>query len=420
MSELSYRYRAHPFARAQTFRLGKTELLIGDGVRERSVRYADISFIEADDVRFLGSRTWYLQHILRTPNGPLVLGSGFRDPWHVVDKRPEYDTFFGRLLKAISDVNPERQYVHGRLLINRAGDLGAKLVLLVHWTIRHTNPDRWANVAAWIMRRVGPRLRGHQSALEQIAIAFPEKSPEERHQIALGMWDNLARTIMEYAQLETYWREDPAKQASPVPDIDTITPSRVNLNAASRQVMAGMGAAKRRTLHFSLHSANWELCACVLPQFGIKRLIPFRRLKNEMLNAELVRIRTAAGSTPVSVSPSLFMEIRKKFDEGDILGVLIDQYATSGIEVTFFGRRTRLNPFFARLARIYDCPIYGSRIIRRDDGRFDYEIVGPIEPQRDETGRVDVQATMQQCVALIERWVREYPEQWLWLHRVWR
>ena len=234
------------------------------------------------------------------------------------------------------------------------------------------------------------------------------------------MWDNLARTTIEYTQVETYWRDDKIPQNPTVADLAKFTPSRVILDEASRQVMTGIGAAGLRTLHFSLHSANWELCACAPAQFGVKALIPYRRLKNEVLNAELVRVRTAAGMTPLAVGPSLFFEIRKRFNDRGILGMLIDQYSVSGIEVTFFGRRTKLNPFFARLVRMYDCPVYGSRIIRRDDGRFSYEMVGPIEPARDADGHVDMQATTQLCVSLLERWIREYPEQWLWLHRVWR
>ena len=113
-------------------------------------------------------------------------------------------------------------------------------------------------------------------------------------------------------------------------------------------------------------------------------------------------------------------EIKKKFGEGDALGMLIDQHYAHGIEVNFFGRPTKLNPLFARLVRIYDCPVYGSRIIRRPDQRFGYEIVGPIEPVRDVRGRVDVHASTQLYASVLERWIREHPEQWLWLHRMWR
>ena len=415
MAELTYRYRTHPLARERTYRLGEAALVIDQGGRQWSVQYADFSFIESFTTRFLGHGTPYSRHILRTPQGrPVVLTAAFRDRWRITDMQAEYRRFIGGLMSAIEKANPDREHVYGRRrLINRAGGLGGKGVVLLMRTIRYTGPDRWTGVAAWIMRRVGPLLRGHRRAREQIALAFPDKSPQECEQIALGMWDNLARTAVEYSQLETYWRppnQDPDNPATP----------RMVVDAASQQVLAGIKAAKRRSLHFSLHSANWELCASAAPQNDVKRLVPYRRLRNQSVTAELVRYRKASGTTPLTVGPSMISQIRRKFNEGDALGMLIDQHSVSGIEVTFFGRPTLLNPLFARLVRIYDCPVYGSRIIRRNDGRFGYEIVGPIEPARDARGRVDVHATMQLCASLLERWIREYPEQWLWLNPPWR
>jgi Kdo2-lipid IVA lauroyltransferase/acyltransferase len=411
MSEPSYRYRAHPFARARIYRLGEKDLLIGDGVREWSIPYADFTFIEAFDVRFLGSSTPYRRHILRTRDGRTVaLSAGFRDPWQVSDKRADYRAFVDRLMASISAANPDREYISKRLPLNRAGGLGGKITVLLLRLSRHTNPDRWADATAWTMRRVGPRLRGHRRALQQLAIAFPEKSPEERERIAIGMWDNLARTVAEYAQLDLLWRHDPAHPER----------SRVIRTEESTGIWTNIKAANRRSLHFSLHIANWELCAIAGPQHGLVSLIPYRRLKNRPLTDELVRIRVAAGTTPLTAGPSLISDLRRKFGEGDALGMLIDQHYVQGVEVTFFGRPTLFNPLFARLVRLYDCPVYGSRIIRRDDGRFDYEIVGPIEPTRDERRRVDVHATTQLYASLMERWIREHPEQWLWLHPTWR
>ena len=73
------------------------------------------------------------------------------------------------------------------------------------------------------------------------------------------------------------------------------------------------------------------------------------------------------------------------------------------------------------MARQSECPIYGLRVIRLPDrNRFRIDITDPIEPPRDADGRVDVQGTMQAITNVIEGWVREYPEQWLWLHRRWR
>jgi KDO2-lipid IV(A) lauroyltransferase len=72
------------------------------------------------------------------------------------------------------------------------------------------------------------------------------------------------------------------------------------------------------------------------------------------------------------------------------------------------------------LARQIDCPIHGTRMIRLPEGKFRGEITEAIAPVRDAGGRIDVQGTMQAITSVVEAWVREHPEQWLWLHRRWR
>jgi KDO2-lipid IV(A) lauroyltransferase len=104
------------------------------------------------------------------------------------------------------------------------------------------------------------------------------------------------------------------------------------------------------------------------------------------------------------------------------VAILVDQYYVKGVEVTFFGRRCKANPLIAQLARHVECPIHGTRIVRRRDdrNRFLIEVTEAIAPARDAQGRVDIQGTMQVITTVIEGWVREHPEQWLWLHRRWR
>jgi len=107
-------------------------------------------------------------------------------------------------------------------------------------------------------------------------------------------------------------------------------------------------------------------------------------------------------------------------ERGLHVGMLVDQYFHRGVDVLFFGRRTKANPMIARLARHFDCPIRGTRAIRLQDHRFRMELTEPIAPPRDREGRIDVAATTQMIATIIEGWVREHPEQWLWLHRRWR
>ncbi len=100
--------------------------------------------------------------------------------------------------------------------------------------------------------------------------------------------------------------------------------------------------------------------------------------------------------------------------------MLVDQYYVRGVPVTFFGRPTRANPLIARLARNIDCPIHGIRVVRHPGNRFQLRLTEAITAPRDAEGKIDVEGTMQAITAVVEGWVREYPEQWLWVHRRWR
>ena len=114
------------------------------------------------------------------------------------------------------------------------------------------------------------------------------------------------------------------------------------------------------------------------------------------------------------------MKLADALGRGVHIGMLVDQYYGRGVDVVFFGRRTRANPLLARLARHFDCPIHGTRVVRLPNHRFRAELTEEIKPVRDAEGKIDIAGTTQVIMSIIEGWIREHPEQWLWLHRRWR
>jgi KDO2-lipid IV(A) lauroyltransferase len=277
--------------------------------------------------------------------------------------------------------------------------------------LRRTDRRRTANGAARFLRNVGPWLREHRIGRANLAAAFPEKSPAEIEKILLGSWDNLGRVAAEFAHLDKLR----------VLDIERPGPAEVVFDKVSSDRFIEVRDGGRPTLFFTGHLANWELPALVAASFRLDTLLLYRPPSIRAISNAIVKIRAGCMGTLVASNFDAPIRLARALEAGRHVGMLVDQYDVRGIDVTFFGRTCKANPLIAQLARHLDCPIRGVRMVRQPDGNhFWGEFGEPIDAPRDAEGRVDVARTTQVITSVVEGWVREHPEQWLWQHRRWR
>jgi KDO2-lipid IV(A) lauroyltransferase len=287
--------------------------------------------------------------------------------------------------------------------------LGA-LVVAALKGLRLANPDTISNIGAAVMRRVGPLLREHQIGRDNLRAAFPEKSDAEVEEILRGVWENLGRVGAEFAHIDRLWDWDPARPTTGR-IMDLTVPHRIAMQSI---------ATGKPILCFAAHLANWEMPAVVCHKIGIKSTVLYRRPNLSAAADAVVEIRKSCMGTLVPTGLSAPIKLAEAMAQNSQIGLLVDQYYVRGVPVTFFGRPTRANPLLARLARQHDCTIHGIRAIRHPGNRFEITVTEPIPPARDAEGQIDIQGTMQAITNVVEGWVREHPEQWLWLHRRWR
>ncbi len=275
--------------------------------------------------------------------------------------------------------------------------------------LRLVPPDRMADIAGWVMRKIGPRLREDRTARAQLTAAFPEKSAAEIETILNGTWDNLGRMGAEFAHLDRLWDyQSPEK------------PGRFDVAPETLERYRRITESGKPALVFAAHIGNWELPAISAHANGIKSAVLYRGPNIEAVDRWITETRSALMGTLVPTGLGAPVKLAEALKNGTHVGMLVDQYYVRGVPVTFFGRLTRANPLLARLARHFDCPIHGVRLIRLPGHRFRGEITEAIEPARDADGKIDIAGTMQRIMNVIEGWVRETPEQWLWQHRRWR
>jgi Kdo2-lipid IVA lauroyltransferase/acyltransferase len=287
--------------------------------------------------------------------------------------------------------------------------VGALTIALLR-TTRYFDPIKTANLFGRILRTIGPLTREQKIGRANLTAAFPEKSPEEIETILTGVWDNLGRLGAEFAHLDHVWQHDPAHPED----------SRIEIPPRTHELFAELRLDGKPALIFASHLGNWELPAVAAVAHGLDAAILFRRPNSQQANRIIEELRAVKMGTLIPAGRDAPFRLAEALQSGQHVAMLVDQYLTNGVEVTFFGRKTKANPMLARLLRQVDCPIHGVRIIRLPGHRFRAELSEEVPPVRDASGQIDIQGTTQAVASVVEGWIREYPDQWLWLHRRWR
>jgi KDO2-lipid IV(A) lauroyltransferase len=285
------------------------------------------------------------------------------------------------------------------------GGLAVSLIKLM----RLTDPDWLSDFAGAAMRRIGPWLREDRIAREQLAAAFPEKPPAEIERILRGSWENLGRMGAEFVHLDRLWDYQSPER-----------PGRFDIAPDDLERFFRLATDGKPALVFAAHFGNWELPAISAAGYGVDSAILYRGPNIAAIDRWITETRSKLMGTLIPTGLTAPVQLAEALERGAHVGMLVDQYYVRGVEVTFFGRRTRANPLLARLARHVDCPIHGVRLIRLPGHRYRGDITEAIAPARDAEGKIDIAGTMQIITSVIEGWVRENPEQWLWQHRRWR
>ena len=121
----------------------------------------------------------------------------------------------------------------------------------------------------------------------------------------------------------------------------------------------------------------------------------------------------ALGTVPKSKSGT--REMVKLLQSNGHIGALIDQKYNEGIEANFFDRPAMTSTAFIDLAKKYECPLIPMQIERVEGTQFKITISEPVDTKDRDTSNV-----LDECHEMLEEWITNNPEQWLWLHKRWK
>src|ERR1700712_2936809 len=201
-------------------------------------------------------------------------------------------------------------------------------------TTRYFDPDKTANFFGRVTHFIGRRLREDRIGRENLVAAFPEKSPQEIETILAGVWDNLGRVGAEFAHIDHIWEFDPAHPNA----------SRIEMTQRTHDLFAQLVLDGKPALIFASHLGNWELPALAAVAHGLDAAILYRRPNIASADRAVEKLRVVNMGTLIPAGRDAPLKLAEALQKGQHVAMLVDQYLTNGVDVTFFGRKTKANP----------------------------------------------------------------------------
>jgi KDO2-lipid IV(A) lauroyltransferase len=238
-----------------------------------------------------------------------------------------------------------------------------------------------------------------------LKLAYPTWSRNQIQNLSKGFFQHFGKTMLELVQISFF---------SPKDIIDhTRIEGKENLIAAI--------ARQKGVVLISAHLGNWEMAWHVGPCYFKQQITGVaKKLRNAQLN-RMIENRRTRFSNRIIYKKGALPEMMQTLRQGKMVAVLMDiSRRFEGVEVNFFGRRATATPAAALLALRCKSPVVPAFCHRNAKSKLIVRIEPPVEIQRTNNLRADIQTNTQLITDRVEQAIRKNPVQWFWTLKRWK
>jgi KDO2-lipid IV(A) lauroyltransferase len=269
-------------------------------------------------------------------------------------------------------------------------------------------PRPVAYPAARIIGRLGFHLarRQRQAGLHNLRMAFPDMSESERERILRGCFQNLGRLLVEFTHF---------------PELNKTNISEFVVHDGLENYLDGLRRG-RGVIFMTAHFGAWELSSFAHALYGYPLKFIVRTLDNKRVEGLISSYRTASGNLPID-RRNAGRDVLKALRQNQAVGILFDQNTTrsEGVFAGFFDTPAATTPAIALFAlRTGAAVVPGFLIWDTALQKHRLRLDPPVELI--DTGDLDrdVLENTKLFNKILESYIRQYPDQWLWIHRRWK
>jgi KDO2-lipid IV(A) lauroyltransferase len=264
-----------------------------------------------------------------------------------------------------------------------------------------------SNLGGAVARTIGPLLPVSGIADANLRAAMPELDAAARRRVVRGVWESLGRTAAEFPHLAR---------------LPHNSPSGPGWELQGEDIVADLAMRGGPVILFSGHLGNWEILPRAATFYGVKAAALYRAAENAGVDTLMRRIRekTAGGSQLYFQKGSRgARQTLQHLARGGIVAALVDQKMNDGVEARLFGLPAMTAPAAASLALHFRCPLVPAVSRRIGPARLRLIVEQPLSLPHTGNRNADILSLTQAVNDVLERWIREEPASWLWLHRRW-
>lgn len=269
-------------------------------------------------------------------------------------------------------------------------------------------PRSLAYPAAEIVAALGYRLakRQRRAGIQNLRMAMPYLHEDERLAILRGSFSNLGRLLVEFSHF---------------PDLNKENIKNLVAYEGLEHYENAVGRGKG-VIFLTAHFGAWELSCFAHSLYGNPMKFVVREIDNPKVENLIETYRGLAGNTPID-KRSASRDILKALRNNETIGILVDQNTTrdEGVFVDFFGIPAATTPAVATLAlRTGASVIPGFMIWDATTRKYRLRFDPPVELISSGDPAGDIVENTRAFNVVLENMIRQYPDQWLWIHRRWK
>ncbi|MGA8038249.1 MAG: lysophospholipid acyltransferase family protein [Candidatus Acidiferrales bacterium] len=245
-----------------------------------------------------------------------------------------------------------------------------------------------------------------KAGMLNLKLAFPNWSDAQRAGVVRGMIQQIGWMAGEFSQFPRYTPENISRIV--------VIDGEENFDQAQ--------ARGRGVLFLTGHMSAWELSSFAHALYGHPLHFLVRPISNLRVDALINGYRCLSGNRPIDKNKSA-RAILKVLNECGTVGILADHNTSleEGVFANFFGIPASTTSGLARLALRTDAAVLPG-FIHWDAAQDRYVL--RFEPAvaliRTGDEEADIRVNTQRFNCEIEKYVRAYPDQWLWVHKRWK